>query len=240
MSFRQCLSLALLALSPLTSFAQGPNLITNGDFELWGLTGSSKFSNSDPVGGGQLTGWTTESLAFVMVPGDPIADSGSQTFSLHGPPPLSPVGGNYVASDGDRNLGAPITQTVSGLFPGTEYEVSFDWAAAQQTGFTGETTHAWEVYLTDSSNVQIKNFNTGFITNPSEAFQPWRPASFTFTATQSSHLLTFFADGGPAGLPPFALLDNVSLVAVPESSTLVALFTCVGLATLRRRRLVTR
>ena len=65
-------------------------------------------------------------------------------------------------------------------------------------------------------------------------------ANFTFTANSSTELLSFLAVGTPAAnLPPFALLDGVSLTAVPEPSTWALMlvgFSGLGYATLSSRR----
>ena len=51
---------------------------------------------------------------------------------------LSPNGGAFVGADGAFQ-DEPIQQTISGLVAGHTYAVSFDWAAAQQSGFNGPT-----------------------------------------------------------------------------------------------------
>jgi hypothetical protein len=236
------------ACASLGSAAQATNLVVNGGFENWGLGASSdEFSTQYGPGSGQLQGWTTTGLAFVFVPGDPSAIGRYNGFSLWGPAngnnnglTTSGQGGNYIGSDSDRGYGAPISQTLTGLTAGNQYIVSFEWAAGQQQGFFGQTFESWEVYLTDSGNSQIANFSTATVINPEKGFQPWRGEKFGFTATETSHVLTFFANGGPNGLPPFALLDNVVVNdAVPEASTWVMLIAGLGLvgAAARRRRL---
>jgi hypothetical protein len=64
--------------------------------------------------------------------------------------------------------------------------------------------------------------------------------TFDFTANATSEALSFLAVGSPAAnLPPFALLDGVSLTAVPEPSTwamMLAGFGGLGFAAFRRRR----
>ena len=236
---------ALAALS-LGTAAQAANLVVNGGFETWGLgANSDEFSTNYAPGNGQLAGWTTTGLAFVFVPGDTSAVGRYSGFALWGPAngnnnglTTSSQGGNYVASDSDRGFGAPITQTLTGFQVGKTYEVSFEWAAAQQQNFYGDTFESWEVYLTNAANNQIVNYQTATLNNPEKGFQPWRTESFRFTATEVSHVLTFFANGGPGGLPPFSLLDNVSVSVVPEPANwamLIAGFGLVGAAARRRR-----
>lgn len=246
MTFKSIVLGAAVAAS-LGTAAQAAELVVNGGFENWGLgANSDEFSTQYAPGNGQLAGWQTTGLAFVFVPGDASAVGRYGGFSLWGPSngnanglTTSSQGGNYIGSDADRGFGSTVNQTLTGLQIGKTYLVSFEWAAAQQTNFFGPTTESWEVYLTNSANSQIANFQTATLNNPEKGFQPWRNESFSFTATEASHVLTFFANGGPSGLPPFALLDNVSVVdAVPEPSTwamLVAGFGLVGAAARRRR-----
>ena len=65
-----------------------------------------------------------------------------------------------------------------------------------------------------------------------------RESTLLYPIIETSHVLTFFANGGPGGLPPFSLLDNVVVSDVPEPSTwamLIAGFGLVGVAARRRR-----
>ncbi|KPF72497.1 hypothetical protein IP88_09965 [alpha proteobacterium AAP81b] len=240
----------LLGLAASAAFAgnaqAATNLVVNGGFETWGLgANSDEFSTQYGPGNGQLQGWTTDGLAFVFVPGDIDAVGRYGGFSLYRPEngtnnglTVSGQGGNFIASDADRGFGAPITQLISGLTVGREYNVSFEWAAAQQTNFFGDTFESWQVSLLDSGNNVTADYSTGFVNNPEAGFQPWRAASFRFTATEAAQTLRFWADGGPGGLPPFSLLDNVSVTDVPEPSSwvmLIAGFGLVGAAARRRR-----
>ena len=62
----------------------------------------------------------------------------------------------------------------------------------------------------------------------------------TFTADSTTDVLSFLANGTPSGVPPFALLDGVSMNAVtsvPEPASAAMLLTgLVGLAGFVRRR----
>jgi hypothetical protein len=72
------------------------------------------------------------------------------------------------------------------------------------------------------------------------SFSGWTLETFGFTAAATSEVLSFLAVGSPANsLPPFALVDGVSLTSVPEPSTwamMLAGFGGLGFAAFRRRR----
>jgi hypothetical protein len=76
----------------------------------------------------------------------------------------------------------------------------------------------------------------------SHGFSGWKTASFTFTPTSSSEVLSFMSIGSAAAaLPPFALLDSVSATqgVIPEPSTWVMLalgFAGLGYAGFRSNR----
>jgi hypothetical protein len=223
LGFFVALAFALSALS-----AQAQDLVTNGSFEIT--------SN----GNGQLgynttaTGWTTNGYNFIFAPGtaDTTGAAGSDgTVRLWGPgdgssnglPATSPDGGNYVAADGAYEVGA-IQQTINGLTPGDSYTVGFWWAGAQQDGFNGATTEQWQVSL--GSQTQ----STAIVNNPSHGFTGWTYQTFTYTAASSSEVLSFLAAGTPDGVPPFAVLDGVSLYAsAPEPSSWMMVIGAVGL-----------
>ena len=212
--------LAAMAATTAPAFA-GVNLVQNGSFETNGGNGQLAFNTS-------VTDWSVPALNgsywFLYAPGTAdttgsngqygnVALWGPGNGSANGLPATSPDGGYFLASDPSFQSGA-LTQTITGLKAGKAYEVSFDWAAAQQFGFTGPTFEGWDVSL--GSSMQ----STGTVNIPSHGFQGWMTQTFDFTATSSSETLSFLAIGGPNGsVPPFALLDGVSLTAVPESST---------------------
>ena len=167
-------------------------------------------------------------MAFLIAPG--TADTtGSHdvrfndTFLLWGTndgglntiPTSSPNGGNYVALDADTAYtGSGISQQLGGLVAGQKYAVSFYWAATQQQGFDGATTEAVKVgFGTNSQTTTTYNL-------PSHAFSGWMSQTFTFTAQTATDTLSFLAVGGPNGLPPFSLLDGVTVTQLPEPAAL--------------------
>ena len=236
--------LGVLAISFASSTRADINLVLNGDFE------------TTTAGGGQLghqtvaAFWTTTGYNFLFTPGS--ADTTGVTgtagnLKLWGPGDgsdngltESPSGGNYVAADGAYQVGA-ITQTVSNLFVGNTYALSFYWGGAQQKNFTGATTEAWQVSLGSETYTTVTNNNV------SHGFTGWVQQTFNFTATATNEVLSFLAKGTPSGVPPFSVLDGVSMVQVgsptpaPEPSTLqygavALLFVFAGARKVLRRK----
>ena len=245
--FNSCaIVLACIGLLDGISHAQEAygNLVTNGGFESvsQGTDKQLGYSSGPQSYKTDAVGWTTDGYNFLFSPG--VADTTGVTgaygnLQLWGSnnggsvvlPASSPDGGNYIAADGAFGVD-PISQTVNGLVIGNEYEVSFWWAAAQQFGYNGATTEQWTVSLGDQTQ------STSVYALPEHSFSGWMRETMTFTATSTSALLSFLAVGTPEGLPPFALLDGVSLqaTAVPEASTPLIAGAIVCCASFRRRR----
>jgi len=133
--------------------------------------------------------------------------------SANGLPASSPDGGNYIAADGAYEVGA-ISQTLSGLTIGDTYVLTFYYAGAQQSGFTGPNTEGWQVSFTGDATQ-----DTPILSNTSEGFTGWKTETMNFIATSASPVLSFLAVGTPNGEPPFTLLDGVSMVQAPEPAT---------------------
>jgi len=222
-SISLALGLAGFGLIVGSSNAQAANLVTNGSFEST-TNGAGQLADNTNV-----TGWTVpapnNSYSFLFTPGS--ADTtgvngqygnlklwGPNDGSTNGLPATSPDGGNYIVVDSafQNNGATSISQTLNSLTPGQAYGVSFYDAAAQQSGFNGATFDQWQVSL-GSQTLSSTRFNI-----PSHGFSGWTPESLTFTATNSSEVLNFLATGGPGGVPPFVLLDGVSVAPVPEPS----------------------
>jgi hypothetical protein len=150
----------------------------------------------------------------------------------------------FLGGDGAYATGA-VSQIVSGLTVGEQYNLSFVWAAAQFTDVPDKSFNAgWKITFgsetTDTETVSV----------PSRGFAPWRAFSHLFTASNAVQTLTFLATGGPAGVPPFSLLDSVVLQstnsppAVPEidpaggASVLALAGGCLAWIEARRRRTI--
>ncbi len=242
MNFSKCRIAAALVLGlAAASSANATNLVVNGGFDT--LTNGIGQLTTNTV----ATGWSVPDGGYTFVFHGTTSDSeGSYGqygyLALHGPANDSPTNGLGPSPDGGNFAGQdtafqrqPLLQTIDGLTVGKDYTVSFYWAAAQQYGFNGPTTEAWDVTFGGGPTQ-----STAVYENPDHGFSGWFHESFVFKATDSKQVLSFFSYGTPGGQPPFALLDGVSVTGgVPEASTwlmLVAGFGFVGAATRRRAR----
>ena len=233
-----------MALLTFAISAQAANIVTNGGFETTS-SGPGQFDFATTA-----TGWTSTNGAnnaynfiFASGTGDTTGSNGQYGnvafwgLANGGPdflPASSPNGGNYVGADGAFQNGA-IQQTINGLIAGDSYTLSFYWAGAQQSGFTGANTEQWQV--TFGSQTQ----STVVVDNASQGFTGWMAQTFDFTASNTSQVLSFFAVGTPDGVPPFVLLDGVSLTEnsslAPEPGTLTLMLGgLMGAAGIRRLR----
>ena len=215
------------------------NLVQNGSFAITGGNTSFQFGTYNGYAPTEtLAGWSSAGYNFAFLPTSTVATGTYGNLSLYSTTTTpsnsfnnaSPTGGNFIGADGAYGT-APITQTINGLATGATYAVSFAWAAAQQTGFTGATTEQWKVTLGSSTQ------NTNVVGIASTGFSGWMNQTFNFVATSSSEVLSFLANGTPTGVPPFALLSNVSLTKVPEPASATLMITAVvGLIGIARRR----
>lgn len=216
------------------------NLVTNGGFETTTFTTSSEVGISGFAQG--VTGWISNGYNLLYKGGMQTTTSATNQYN----DPLTyfrpnvtvdprGTGGNFMALDGDSGIRGALTQSISGLTTGQQYYVNFDWAAAQLRNRTGATTEQLQVSLGGPAQ------STQLIANPSAGFSGWTPGYFAFTAPSSTAVLSFLSIGTPDGQPPIALLDNVSLQAVPEPATwalFIVGFGLVGAAARRRRTTV--
>jgi hypothetical protein len=253
-------ALGSLAVGPLLSTgAQAANLVQNGGFENDTLPSPLNPANASGAEidsnwnyNGDLTDWsstgaTTYNILFFgnvaaakSINPDTRFTAGEPQYLDANFNSLSPNGGNFMGLDGDPAANGSLDQTITGLTSGKTYNLTFDWAGIELFNRTGYDS----IQLTGSLGGDP--FATSVYLNTAPAGQPgsfsgWMTANFTFTADSTSEVLSFLAVGTPAGnLPPFALLDGVSLTAVPEPSTWAMMlvgFGGLGYAAYRRRRM---
>jgi hypothetical protein len=235
----------LVAGSPAASAA---NLVLNGDFS--SLTGPANEFIGYP-GFSKLNDWSYGAAphpnAAVYAPGGAQGVGAQQGpgafYPLFGPSNGhnngyvdSPLGGNFLASDGEALYQGTINQNISGLVPGDHYVLNFIWAGSQ---FADSSSRSQHTPLTADWQVSLggQTFTTPVANYSAQGFSGWKDASFTYTATSASEVLSFLAQGTPNGAPPTALLDGVSLTA-PEPATWAMMI--VGLAGLAGVRGITR
>ena len=247
----QLVAAILVTMATASSAYASTNLVTNGDFEINGGNGQL----GDGVS--YATGWTSGTPTDAAIAFNFILDSNAATIgfpSVNSPSAGtnifvwgpgghaggsdngftgSPNGGYFLGGDGAYATAA-ISQTISGLTVGAQYTLGFDWAQSQFTDAVGSTTSGWNVTFGSDTAT------TGAQALASKGFAGWNTFSQIFTATNASETLSFLAIGTPSGLPPFALLDGVSLtevtsVPVPGALPLMA-SGLIGLIGLRRRK----
>ena len=157
---------------------------------------------------------------------------------------------NIFAQDSAAENTSYLSQVVNGLVAGHTYAVTFNWAgdqlrSADGTNWNGPTNEKWEVNVGGTYNggtTQTYTGGTTLYTNtinvPSHGFVGWQAATLNFVANSTSEVLNLEAVSTSTGLPPFALIDNVQLQAVPEPATWALMLIGFGGmgAVVRRRR----
>jgi hypothetical protein len=233
---------AVMALS--TSANAAVNLVTNGGFETSTYATNSEFGGMAGPGVSYVpsqgvTGWTGAggaALQFYYIGGTQTTVNAINRFDdplafFRNDVTLSPNGGNFVGLDGDPGVQGSISQTITGLVVGDFYNLDFNWGSAQLRNRIGDTTEQLQINFGGSTVF------TPVLFTPSETFTGWKNGHFQFQATSTSQTLSFLSIGTPGGLPPIALLDGVSLTAVPEPATwAMLLFGFGGIGAMMRRR----
>jgi hypothetical protein len=75
------------------------------------------------------------------------------------------------------------------------------------------------------------------VQNGAKGFTGWMTEDMTFEATSTSEVLSFLSVGTPNGQPPFSLLADVSMLAVPEPGSLAMVGAgALGMLAMRRRK----
>jgi hypothetical protein len=216
-----CLASPIVGLIALANPAQAAtNLVQNGSFE---SNAGPGYIFQNPIANWTLVNTATSGISINAINTFQQLQTGTSTpIPLWGVSPgytngngirNSNDGGYFIIADGYYEFNSIFRQVINGLTPGTEYQLDFEYAYAQQAGFTGPTNQYWTVKF------GLENYATPAVTLPSHGFDGgtastgWLTASKTFTATAASQTLEFLAIGTP-GVPPMSLLDGVSLTEV--------------------------
>ena len=253
---RRVQTLILLSVASLMTTApvRGASVtVANGDFEINGGIGEvnngttlASWTLGPTAAGGPASVYVVDKNADVFNPttrvgGIPSPISAGGYITLDGPGvginngfTGSPDGGFMLGVEPDL-ANATVSQSISGFTVGQSYTLSFEWAAAQVyegASSLGATQDFWQVTL-GSQTASTPVFNL-----PSQGFSGWMTFGTNFTATNTTETLSFLAQGGPNGLPPFLLLDSVAFTNVPEPATggVLALAVLLSIPVVRRVR----
>jgi choice-of-anchor C domain-containing protein len=196
-------------------FGAGANLVIDGGFEGYGSGIYTEYTASANIGAWQVTAGSVDVV----------------TASY-----WQPASGNDSTDMAGLSNGT-IEQTIA-TTPGASYYLSFNMAGNPDGPPTLKTLR---VYFGSAYN----DFSFD-ITGKSRSNMGWVLQSCDFTATGTSTILEFQDTSAPAGTQQFpnttpwgAVIDNVSLVAVPEPTTMIAgalLLLPFGVSTLRALR----
>ncbi|WP_415643579.1 PEPxxWA-CTERM sorting domain-containing protein [Sphingomonas antarctica] len=235
------------------------NLVTNGSFEQSSFSVNSNYAgfefsvqsgNSTAVTGWSATGPDANEQGINFYYNDVASATTKTIFNRYGDQNAklatsftgsSPDGGNFVGFDSDHvgdgagAYNANFGQVITGLDTSKTYTLKFYWAATQLQNRHGPTTDRYIYSLGGDTRT------TATFALPDQGFVGWKTVYAKFSPTSSTETLNFMAFGTPAGLPPFVLLDGVSL-SVPEPAQWALMllgFGAMGMASRRRRRSTT-
>jgi hypothetical protein len=189
--------------------------VTNLNFEQFSGTFTmpkTQFSVASP------TGWSTGTSSAGNLIG--VGNQGSETtnagvYDVYNGTGFSvtvPAGTNFYQADGNPLYEDTILQSIPNLTAGTTYDLQFQQAAGQQTGFSGATTEQWKVIL-GVGGIGTTCPNTGngvcsitgtpdnieqdstLMNTDSQSNYNWNNVNLTFTPT-AADLLNFNSTNG--------------------------------------------
>lgn len=205
-----CVAVLILAVGPAKA-----GLIVNGSFEVPTVPAGGFINYL--AGSTAITGWTVVGVDSSVVSG---------TFTQSGIV-FQPQDGNQwldLAGVTSNSKTSGVRQIVATV-PGQSYDLEFYVGSATGGGFFFPAT----VDLSIDGSARVSYFNP---TGPSNMLD-WKLFSVSFTATSATTSLTFF--NGSAANNFISPLDNVSLTAVPEPTSLALCLIGLGIPILAAR-----
>ena len=235
---------ALLALG--TAGMAKADLITNGNFSQSSYApGVNSHQFGTGYGGQGVTGWTGNGgygLYFQSNPTIPVRPQRNIT-AVTVPAPnicMAPPANSPPIPHSWRS-----TATRRSAVETRSRRQSTAWSPASSTRSPsiGARTSFGAVTVATTEQLQVSLGSQTLLTPVISDMSPpasaaGRASTLMFTATSTSEVLTFLSLGTPDGLPPIAVLDNVSLT-VPEPSSIGLLgagLAFLGFTAARRRR----
>ena len=227
---------ALPSLAVALSTPAHANLITNGGFVPVSSIGTAKSGLLTNLSQ-NIPGWTAKAYNNIGLDfwGGVVADGNTISVNLDealwqgnsgvrhymNVPDVTYVSsvdgsGWFLNIDSDPRFGDTMEQTVNGLIQGHTYELSFSQAAGQYAPDPDvQITSWWRVTFGSSPFIDSATMTVA----SGAPISAWQSQTMNFTATSTSQLLSFLAQGTPIGGPPFALLSGVSLTDITPPPT---------------------
>ena len=210
-AFQVALVVAVLVLSSTAGFA---GYIVNGSFEQPGVTDAMQFFNGQTIG----AGWKVLSGNTAYI----VNNNANQGFT--------PFGAQFLEIHGDA-----VTQSISNLVPGRTYDLSYFATAQSNANYFGNG----QILASIAGRSDTFAYSLSGINSYGSVQLPWTFRRLRFTANSFDELLTI-SGSGSLNSNPLAAIDNVSITAVPEPSSLLVALLLVALGCVLRFTLPTR